>query len=435
MPMTAVQSDSADRHRPDATAARWRALLWLSIGLMSLGCLVGVLVPAGAGWDFANFYDTGHRVAAGQIADVYDPVSAIDGAAPQGGMRFWGTPISAVFYAPLSWFSPGTALILFKVQNVAAFVASFVLLYVLSRRFADGPHPAREQFAAVFAFLCLVYQPFWTVFRVGGQTTPTVFLLFTIALFCHVYSHHWTAAACLVLASLIKPALAPALLCLVILAGWSFLVKIGVLAAAAGLASVALLGWPIHLTFLDAVRSGVPAPFPWQYSSSLYIFIDSLHTALGTRAGTQPYPALLTAVNYALKAITLATIVALVIKGRSRNLSPAAWRHFSVLVVHHLGALPRAALHSAHLCGRVLALVQPERAVARRRRVCRLARSEPHLCQLAEPAGRRGTGPGPAGGDDLQGGAADPDARLRLAARAGARRELRGPCLAAACDS
>jgi hypothetical protein len=215
---------------------------------------------------------------------------------------------------------------------VAAFVASFVLLYVLSRRFADGPHPAREQFAAVFAFLCLVYQPFWTVFRVGGQTTPTVFLLFTIALFCHVYSHHWTAAACLVLASLVKPALAPALLCLVFLAGWSFLVKIGVLAAAAGLASVALLGWPIHLTFLDAVRSGVPAPFPWQYSSSLYIFIDSLHTALGTRAGTQPYPALLTAVNYALKAITLATIVALVIKGRSRNLSPAAWRHFSVLV-------------------------------------------------------------------------------------------------------
>ncbi len=84
--------------------ATLRRLTWLLIAAIAAGCLVGIAIPAGHGWDFANFYDAGRRVASGQIEDLYMPGSPIEAAPPQGGMAFWGTPISAALYVPMAWF-------------------------------------------------------------------------------------------------------------------------------------------------------------------------------------------------------------------------------------------------------------------------------------------------------------------------------------------
>src|SRR2546425_142205 len=85
----------------DDSARIYRTLTAIVLAMLAIGCLVGILVPAGPGWDFANFYDTGARVAAGQIGDLYDPFTEIAGKPPQGTMGFWGTPISAWLYWPL----------------------------------------------------------------------------------------------------------------------------------------------------------------------------------------------------------------------------------------------------------------------------------------------------------------------------------------------
>lgn len=294
---------------------------------MAIGCVVGIVVPAGAGWDFANFYDAGQRVAGRQLRDLYDPLSLIGGEAPQGTMRFWGAPISAFFFVPLSWFPAGTALVLFKIENVLAFAAAFAVLFTFCRRFVPDDEDAQRRFAAVFAFLCLIYQPFWTVFRVGGQTTPTVLLLLATAVHFHMQRRDWWSSSLVVLATLVKPALAPALVCLLCLSGRSFALKTIVLLAAIGVASIALLGWPIHLAFLDLMRTGVQSTFPWYYNSSLYILVDAVRTAAGT--GTETGTSLLT---YVVKAIVLGTIVFLVLKSRAQSWTTAARRHWAFIV-------------------------------------------------------------------------------------------------------
>ena len=84
----------------------YQLVTWVFLAILLCGAIIGIVVPAGLGWDFANFYDTGRRVAAGQIQDLYNPKSLINGEQPQGTLAFWGTPISAWLYVPLSWLPP-----------------------------------------------------------------------------------------------------------------------------------------------------------------------------------------------------------------------------------------------------------------------------------------------------------------------------------------
>jgi hypothetical protein len=53
----------------DCWIYQWLTALFLL--LLALGCVIAILTPAGIGWDFANFYDTGRRVAAGEIHNIY----------------------------------------------------------------------------------------------------------------------------------------------------------------------------------------------------------------------------------------------------------------------------------------------------------------------------------------------------------------------------
>jgi hypothetical protein len=306
---------------------RWTRACGALIVAMSL---VGILVPAGLGWDFANFYDAGRRVAAGESANLYQPHSLIAGQPPQGTTGFYGTPISALFYLPISGARPTVALVLFKVANVAAFFATFVLLFRFYAPFAGSAPEARWAFAAWLSLLCLLYQPFWTVFRVGGQTTPFVLLAAAVALRCHVRGQFWGSAACLVVAALIKPSLAPPLLFLMLISGLAFFWRTAAVLAASGVLSLALLGWPVHLAFLDLMRHGSQLTYAWYYNSSLFILPDNLRTGLGPRATMGVYPAVLAALAWALRALAVATAAAPVVRSRVAHLSAAARRHIAI---------------------------------------------------------------------------------------------------------
>jgi len=317
-----------------------RKYQWLTLVCLLLllaGTVVGIIVPAGPGWDFANFYDTGRRAAAGQIGDLYNPDSLINGEKPQGGLGFYGAPISALLYAPLSYFSPPWAMIVFKIQNTLACLAALALLYRHNRKFAEAAPAEQWQYAALFAAVSLLYQPFWTVYRVGGQTTPTVFLLLTLGLLGHVQSRLWLSAACMVAIVLIKPAFIFALVLLVFISGWRFFKATAVLLSLSILASVLILGWEAHEEFLGAMRRGSQTGYAWFYNSSLYVVAENLKL-LAEPVGEQS--STLKIFMLGVKALVLATFGYLSWMSRARKWPrtwPLKWpdaarRHFDFLL-------------------------------------------------------------------------------------------------------
>lgn len=256
-----------------------RLILRIALGVLGVGILAGVLVPAGLGWDFANFYDTGHRVWAGQLADIYDPSTPIAGQSPQGGMAFWGAPLSAYAYAPLAWMPPAAALMVFKLVASAALITALLLLYRETAQATSPGSEARQAFAATFALLALLFQPFWTIYRVGGQTTPVVFLLIVLGFLAYQQDRRWEAAFTLAIAAFLKPAflLIPAIL--VLLGGRRTFVAVAGSFALLGLGSIALLGWPIHREFIEVLARGSQKPSPWYFNSALSILADPFRSA------------------------------------------------------------------------------------------------------------------------------------------------------------
>ncbi len=306
---------------------KYRFLSIASLSFLLFGSIAGILVPAGSGWDFANFYDTGRRLAAGQVEDLYRPDSAIAGEKPRGSLAFYGTPLSAYLYVPLSFFSPENALIVFKIQNTLAYFAALIFLYLHYRKFAGEDSIEQSQFAALFVFVSLIYQPFWTVYRIGGQSTPTVFLLLTLALLCHTHSRFLLSAFLLVVAVLIKPILVTALLFLLIVSPFPFLAYTLILLAASGLFSILLMGWTIHLEFLRQMLMGLRNVYPWFYNSSLYVPFDNLK-ALAKPEISSNLRWLITILQTGLKITAVLTTAVLTLKSRSQMWSTKASLHF-----------------------------------------------------------------------------------------------------------
>lgn len=288
---------------------------------MALGWAVAVAVPAGLGWDFANFYDAGRRAAAGQIAELYQPDSPIRGQPPQGKLAFWSAPLSAWLYVPLAALEPETALITFKLQNVLAYAAAFFLLYLLHSPFAGPGVVGRWRFTALFAFLCLIYQPFWAVFRLGGQTTPTVLLLLVLALAAHMGGRVALSSLLVVIAVLIKPALITLLALLILLAGWRFLGWTALYGGIAAVLSLATAPWALHLAFMSKMLSGAGRTFPWPWNSSLAILVGPLP------AGWPQVTA-----SLLLKAMVFVTFLHLIVRSRAHTWPPPARRHFHLLL-------------------------------------------------------------------------------------------------------
>lgn len=295
--------------------------------LIGLGCLAGVLVPAGLGWDFANFYDAGRRVVAGEAAHLYDPKAPIGGLPPQGTTGFFGTPLSALLYTPLAAFAPTTALVLFKLADVAALLGALLVLWRFYRSLAGGSADARATFTAWFAVLSLVYQPFWTIFRVGGQTTPFVFLALTLALVGHVRGRFWRSAIGVAVAALIKPSLAPTVLLLLAVAGPAYAWRSVVAFLAAALASVVLLGWPAHEAFLALMRRSSQVTYAWYFNSSVFILFDNWRLAAGPESDASGLVPIVTALQALVRLGAVMLIGSLLWSARRAGWSPAAWRH------------------------------------------------------------------------------------------------------------
>jgi hypothetical protein len=243
--------------------------------------------PWGLRWDFAQVYDTGHRVTAGEYDNLYRSTSPIEGQPPLGVMRFWSTPLAGVFYAPLSWFPPPAALRVYKLQNVAAYALALLLLvrFYLSR-IRTGPPESRD--LELLGFLCLVvvFQPFWTVFLVGGQTTPTVFLL--LVAFVIAFGRGWTvlAAAAVTAVLLVKPAFVLMLPVFVVASEWRLLAAVAAWLACAGTASLAIFGLGPNLAFLSNAAAGLDATRLWIYNSSVPAFVHNFRLLWADDPGT-----------------------------------------------------------------------------------------------------------------------------------------------------
>jgi hypothetical protein len=302
------------------------AFRWLVAALV-LANLVALFIEMGLGWDFANFYDAGSKVAAGEASNLYDPEALIAGQAPQGYMVFVGTPLSAALYAPLAPLSPRAALFAFKLQNALAYLAGLWLLFRHCRRYAPQCEKRQARFAALFAVLLLVYQPLWTVYRVGGQTTPTIFLLLVAGWLLHERGRLWGSAAALVLVVAIKPAFVLMLALLAVISGRAFLLRSAALGLGAALLSIAVMGWPLHRTFLDFAVQLSNQSTAWAYNSAVTVPIESLHLAW-TPDATVPRPASLALAVFAVRLAVVGFFSWLVFTSRRQGWSAPVRRHF-----------------------------------------------------------------------------------------------------------
>lgn len=315
--------------RAQASAAR--RVRRLAAGLIVLA-VAGILVPAGPGWDFANFYDTGARALAGQMADIYHPERQIDHQAPQGGMAYWSPPLSAYFYVPMAALPPLVALTVFKLFGTLAWAAALWLLVADHLPHAPARPDARDEYLELLLAGLIVFQPIWAIYRVGGQTTPFVLLLFTLALRAHVRGQFWRMAAAVVTACLIKPAFALVPAWLVLPSTWRVPLALAVVGAAVGLLGLAVAGVPLHLEFLDVVRKGAAGGFPWPFNSSLYVVGESLKGAGPGVAGAAGV------VLLGLKLAVAALVAVAAWQARQLDASPAARRHCHMLLAI-IGAL------------------------------------------------------------------------------------------------
>ncbi len=248
-----------------------RRIARIALALLALGCVAGIAVPAGLGWDFANFYDTGRRVAAGQLGDIYDASTQIAGEAPSTKLDFYGAPLSAFLYAPMGLLPPQAALVAFKLAGTAALWAALWLLWREGRARVGSDAAALARYSARFAVAALLFQPFWTIYRVGGQTTPFAFLLLTAGLLAHLRGRVAWASLCFGLAVLMKPAFLIAYGFLGLLAGPRFIAASLVHGAWLGVLSLAVCGWPLHETFLAKMVANAGGIARWINNSAVWI--------------------------------------------------------------------------------------------------------------------------------------------------------------------
>lgn len=295
-----------------------------------MGSLAGVVVPAGINWDFGNFYDAGRRVAAGEIGDLFAIRTPVAGGAPQGRTGFWGTPISAYLYVVLAPLPPLWAMLLFKLETAVFNLGALWLLYRSGTRFLPaGPEPA-ARYAAAFSAASLLFQPIWTAFRTGGQTTPSVFFCFALAVVAILEGHAFRAMLAIAAAALIKPSLITAVAFFTLVGYRRYLRHALVIFGAVGVLSLALMGFGIHEEFLRLMLRGLGKSVSWPYNSGLYVTFENLKLDNVTAEWPRRYAPVLDALRSALKIVVVALFAAIVYRSRARHWTPRARDHFNL---------------------------------------------------------------------------------------------------------
>jgi hypothetical protein len=243
---------------------------WLALCLILALTAYGVFNHRNIYFDFANFYDAGQKARAGEFATLYDPFAKIAGEKPFGNMPFLSAPMTSLLYVPLTWFPPRTSTVLFKAAGALAEIAGLVLLFLETRRLS-GPSPGEVRaFLALFAWSALIFQPFFTFYFVGGQTTPFVFALLVLGWSAFLRGRDGAAALAVGAAVLVKPAFAPAAAVLFLAGGGRFRGVALVFAAAVAGLSLATLGAGLHLDFLrKVIDESAHLRAPWQNSNPL----------------------------------------------------------------------------------------------------------------------------------------------------------------------
>ena len=307
-------------------------LLYVFGAIIVVGSLAAIIVPAGIKWDFGNFYDAGRRILAGQVNDLYAPNTLIAGQEPQARTGFWGTPLSAYLYLPLALFSPIWGLMLFKLETAVFNIASLVLLYRYNRKYIVDSGGNEIKFAALFAFVGLIFQPIWTAFRTGGQTTPIVFFFLVLALGALTRDQLFSSALYFSIAVMIKPALITAIAVFVLVMGFRYVKYTFYIFATTGLVSLAVMGWHVHQEFLLLMTRGMNSSVPWFYNSGLYTTFENLKLFAPPDSWPKMYEGVLNVMKTVLKLGVLATFAFLFYKSRGRQWSAGARNHFNFLM-------------------------------------------------------------------------------------------------------
>ena len=249
---------------------------------------MGIIVPAGLGWDFANFYDAGRRILAGQVSDLYSPRTPIDGQSPLSIQGFWGAPLSAFLYVPFALVSPAVGLVLFKIQTAIFSLAALILLYRHCQQFTQETAANAGRYAAVFALMALAYQPLWTAFRTGGQTTPFVFFLLVLTLRALAVDRPRTATLCFAAAVMVKPVLISAVVFFVVAGGFRYVRDMTEVFVMAALVSIGTMGWEVHARFVELMLTGMGWSVGWFYNSGLDVVFENLRISDPSAPGQGP---------------------------------------------------------------------------------------------------------------------------------------------------
>lgn len=265
-----------------------RLIAWAAIALILMLAVEGILRPRGLTLDFANFYDAGQKARAGEFAGLYDPFAVIAGQKPFGNMSFFSAPLTSYFYAPMAMLPPVSASLVFKLSGTLAEMVGLVLLY---RCFAPlaGPDPdQRARFLALYAVAALLFQPFWVIYGVGGQTTPFVFLMLVLAYVALQHGWFGRMAVLMSVVVVIKPAFAPAAILLFLALPNRFRLVALICGMGFGVASFRLFGPDLHRQFLALVlaeTSGLLAPWrnssPFSWIEPLFV-LPAAYDAPGT---------------------------------------------------------------------------------------------------------------------------------------------------------
>jgi Glycosyltransferase family 87 len=297
---------------------------WVACALIGAIVIYGLLKPWGIGLDFANFYDAGSKAALGEFTGLYDSHALIGGKPPLSNMAFFSAPITSYLYAPMAMLPPHAALVLFKLVGTASMVVGLVLLY---RQSAETATMGDAGLFGLFAVAAFLFQPFWTIYRVGGQTTPIVFLLLVLAHGLFLRARGTAAALVLAAAVLVKPAFAPLAVLIFVMADNRFRVTAVAVGVVVGTLSLAIFGWPLHADFLDRIAAeSSSALAPWK-NSSPFTWIGAIFTPPGDYLIAADVPPFLA---HGMLALRVATVLALLWTLRwhlARPLAPTARRH------------------------------------------------------------------------------------------------------------
>jgi hypothetical protein len=248
---------------------------WAACALIAVISIYGILRPWGIGLDFANFYDAGSKAALGEFAGLYDSQAMIGGKPPLSNMAFFSAPITSYLYVPMAKLPPYQATLLFKLVGTAAMWIGLALLYRQSAVIAAAGDAGRF---GLFAVAALLFQPFWTIYRVGGQTSPVVFLLLVIAHRLFLNARGVAAALVLAAAVLVKPAFAPLAILIFVMADNRFRVTAVATGIVVAAISLATFGWALHGDFLNRITSETSNLLvPWK-NSSPFSWIEGVFT-------------------------------------------------------------------------------------------------------------------------------------------------------------